>query len=208
MLPSASFRKFIPIHAKIMAISIQTNLNSLFTQRALNSAQSGVHTSVNRLSSGLRINSAKDDAAGLAISSRMTSQVRSSVPLMRGINDGVSLLQVAGGGIRSILDVMQRMREMTVQAANGTLTGSDREALNAEYQELLKQVDSVADKTEAFGIFPLKGDSVTAAPVKPAPVPVDPPKEYPELESGTVPHITDKFPVSGGSYASHYTQVR
>lgn len=173
-----------------MAISIQTNLNSLFTQRALISAQSGVHTSVNRLSSGLRINSAKDDAAGLAISSRMTSQVRSSVPLMRGINDGVSLLQVAGGGIRSILDVMQRMREMTVQAANGTLTGSDREALNAEYQELLKQVDSVADKTEAFGIFPLKGDPVTVA----APVPT---KDYTALENSNVPHITDNFPTSG-----------
>lgn len=97
-----------------MAISVNTNISAQFAQRAMGSTQNSVRTSIDRLSSGLRINTAADDAAGLSISTRMTSHIRSSVPLMRGINDGVSLLQVAGGGLRSTLDCLQRARELSV----------------------------------------------------------------------------------------------
>lgn len=172
-----------------MAISIHTNIGSQFAQRAMSNAQNSVRTNIERLSSGIRINTAADDSAGLSISSRMTSHIRSSVPLMRGINDGVSLLQVAGSGLRSTLECLQRARELSVQAGNSILTTSDREALNAEYQQMMVQVNHVANTTEAFGIFPLKGKPISAQI-----------QDNSSVSNGTTPHITDIFPTSGASY--------
>lgn len=169
-----------------MVISIQTNLGSMYAQRAMATAQSKVQTGVDRLSSGLRINNANDDAAGLAISARMTSHIRTSAPLMRGMNDGVSVLQVAGGGLRTTLDALQRSRELAVQAAHGVLTPSDRESLDKEYQQMMAQVNYISNNTEIFDIFPLKGDSrVTFIP--PPPPPPDP------IENSDTPHIGDVF---------------
>ena len=166
-----------------MVISIQTNLGSMYAQRAMATAQSKVQTGVDRLSSGLRINNANDDAAGLAISARMTSHIRTSAPLMRGMNDGVSVLQVAGGGLRTTLDALQRSRELAVQAAHGVLTPSDRESLDKEYQQMMAQVNYISNNTEIFDIFPLKGDSrVTFTPPPPDPI-----------ESSNTPHIGDEF---------------
>jgi flagellin len=172
-----------------MSISINTNTSALFAQRAMGSAQSTVRTSVDRLSSGLRINAARDDAAGLSISSRMTSHVRSSVPLMRGINDGVSVLQVAGGGLRGTLDSLQRMRELSIQAANDTLLPSDREALNIEFQQMMAQIDHISNTTEIFDIFPLKGlASFNSAIAKTS-----------LASDSKTKHIMDVFPASGTS---------
>ena len=140
-----------------MASSINSNGSAQFAQRGIYTAQNHAHTSMQRLSSGLRINSARDDATGLGIATRMTSHISSSLPLMRGMNDGISLLQVAGGGLRGVLDILQRAREISIQAANGTLADSDRMALNDEYQQMMSQIDQLANSTQAFGKFPLKG---------------------------------------------------
>ena len=137
---------------------LNTNLLSLFSQRALAKAEGGVATSIERLSSGLRVNSAKDDAAGLAIAERMNSEIRSSAPLTRGISDGISLIEVAGGGLRGVLDALQRSRELAVQASNSTLTSTDRKTLDAEFKQLKDHINHLANTTEIFGQYPLKGE--------------------------------------------------
>jgi len=108
-----------------------------------------------RLSSGLRVNSAKDDAAGQAIANRMESNLRANTTVTRGINDGVSLMQTAEGGLDGINDILQRSRELAVQAANGTLSDTDRASINGEYKQLRAEIDRIAMSTEAFGKFPL-----------------------------------------------------
>ena len=117
-----------------MASVINTNISSLTAQRNLGMSQASLATSMQRLSSGLRINSAKDDAAGLAISERMTTQIRGSNQAARNANDGISLAQTAEGDLAQIGNNLQRMRELAVQSANATNSASDRQALDGEVQ--------------------------------------------------------------------------
>ena len=131
-----------------MAQVINTNVMSLNSQRALGKSQMSMQTSLERLSSGLRINRAKDDAAGLAISERFTSQIRGLDQAVRNANDGISLLQTAEGALAEVENSLQRMRELAVQAANGTYNGSDRDSLNDEYSALASEISRIADVTE------------------------------------------------------------
>ncbi len=142
-----------------MAQTINTNVASLNAQRNLNTSQSSLGTTLQRLSSGLRINSAKDDAAGLAIAERMNTQVRGFNVAIRNASDGISLGQTAEGAIGKIGDSLQRMRELAVQSKNGTNTGDDRTALNKEYTELAAEVTRLVDGT-TFNGQKLLNDSV------------------------------------------------
>lgn len=134
-----------------MAMTINTNLQSLNAQRNLGASQSSLATSMQRLSSGLRVNSAKDDAAGLAIAERMSAQVRGMNVAARNANDGISLSQTAEGALGKITDNLQRMRELAVQSANGTNTADDRAALDKEYSQLADEIGRVTDNTEFNG---------------------------------------------------------
>jgi flagellin len=122
-----------------MPQTINTNLTSLNAQRNLNSSQSSLATSMQRLSSGLRVNSAKDDAAGLAIAERMNTQVRGMNVAIRNANDGISLSQTAEGALGKISDNLQRMRELAVQSANDTNSTTDRVALDNEFKQLASE---------------------------------------------------------------------
>ena len=130
-----------------MAATINTNINSLTAQRNLSQNAMSLATSIARLSSGLRVNSAKDDAAGLAISERMTTQVRGLTVAARNANDGISLAQTAEGALGKVGDTLQRMRELAVQAGNATNSPADRAALQAEVRQLTDEVDRVAKQT-------------------------------------------------------------
>jgi flagellin len=136
---------------------INSNIASLNSQRALNSSQSDLSTSLERLSSGLRINSAKDDAAGLAITDRMTSQIRGMNQAVRNANDGISLSQTAEGALGSTSDNLQRIRELSIQSANSTNTASDRKALNAEVNQLIEEIQRVGVSTQFNGTNLLDG---------------------------------------------------
>jgi flagellin len=129
---------------------INTNAYSLNAQRNLNASQNDLSTSLQRLSSGLRINSARDDAAGLAISDRLTSQIRGLNQAVRNANDGISLAQVAEGALQESTNILQRMRELSIQSANGSNSDSDRQALQAEVAQLQAELTRIADTT-AFG---------------------------------------------------------
>ncbi len=130
-----------------MALFINTNVASLNAQRNLGTSQLSLNKSMQRLSSGLRINSAKDDAAGLAISDRMTSQIRGLNQAVRNANDGISLAQTAEGALSETTNLLQRMRELAVQSANDTNTTTDRASLDAEFQQLVSEVDRIATTT-------------------------------------------------------------
>lgn len=145
-----------------MASTINTNIQSLNAQRNLATSQGSLSTSMQRLSSGLRINSAKDDAAGLAIAERMTSQVRGLNQAARNSNDGISLAQVAEGALGSASSTLQRIRELAVQAANATNSASDRAALNAEVGQLTSELDRIA-KTAQFNGQNILDGSFTSA---------------------------------------------
>ena len=134
-----------------MPQTINTNLVSLNSQRSLNASQSSLATSMQRLSSGLRINSAKDDAAGLAIAERMNTQVRGMAVAARNANDAISLSQTAEGALGKIGDLFQRMRELAVQAANGTNTTADRVSLNEEFTQLAKEASRTLSGTQFNG---------------------------------------------------------
>ena len=134
-----------------MASTINTNIASLTAQRNLGVSQSSLNTSINRLSSGLRINSAKDDAAGLAISERFTSQIRGLNQAARNANDGISLAQVAESALAGAGNILQRVRELSVQSANATNSASDRKALQAEVGQLLSELDRLAVTTKFNG---------------------------------------------------------
>ena len=136
---------------------INTNIASLTAQRNLGSSQSALETSLQRLSSGLRINSAKDDAAGMAISTRMTSQIEGMDQAARNANDGISLAQTAEGAMAEITNNLQRVRELAVQSLNATNSASDRTALDAEVQQLLSEVDRVGQQTAFNGVKLLDG---------------------------------------------------
>ncbi len=140
-----------------MAMSINTNVVSINAQRNLSLSGGSLATSMQRLSSGLRVNSAKDDAAGLAIAERMSTQVRGLAVASRNANDGISLAQTAEGALGKVGDMLQRMRELAVQAGNATNSKSDREALNAELVQLRDEVDRVAKTTSFNGKKVLDG---------------------------------------------------
>ena len=137
---------------------INTNIASLNTQRNLNASQGDLHTSVQRLSSGLRVNSSKDDAAGLAIATRMESQIRGANQAARNANDGISLAQTAEGALSSIKENLARMRELAVQAANATSV-SDMETLNSEFTQLNAENMRVINAT-SFNNIPLLSTAV------------------------------------------------
>ena len=140
-----------------MAQTINTNIASLNAQRNMATSQSSLSTSMQRLSSGLRVNSAKDDAAGLAIAERMHSQVRGMNVAVRNANDAISLSQTAEGAIGKLTDMAQRMRELAVQSANGTNTITDRSSLDAEYQQLSQEITRTIGATTFNGLAILAG---------------------------------------------------
>jgi flagellin len=144
-----------------MPQTINTNVSSLNAQRNLNTSQSSLAISMQRLSSGLRVNSAKDDAAGLAIAERMNTQVRGLNVAGRNANDGISLAQTAEGALGKVGDMLQRMRELAVQSANATNSASDRAALNAEVTQLREEIGRVAGSA-AFNSTKLIDGSFTA----------------------------------------------
>ncbi len=146
-----------------MAQTINTNVASLNSQRSLNSSQSMLNTALQRLSSGLRINSAKDDAAGMAISSRMTAQINGLNQAGRNANDGISLAQTAEGALQSVTDSLQRMRTLAVQASNATNSATDRAALQKEVDQLVQQINTVASQTSFNGVKLLDGSFNTQA---------------------------------------------
>lgn len=132
---------------------INTNIASLNSQRNLNSSQSALNTALQRLSSGLRINSAKDDAAGLSISERFTSQIRGLNQASRNANDGVSLAQTAEGALAEMGTALQRIRELSVQSVNATNSATDRAALNQEVSQLISELDRIASQTNFNGNY-------------------------------------------------------
>ncbi len=136
-----------------MALTINTNVASLNAQRQLNTSQSSLAVSMQRLSSGLRINSAKDDAAGLAISERFSTQIRGTNQAVRNANDGISMLQTAEGALTTLTSQMQRIRELAVQAANATNSESDRQALQAEVTQLSQEMERVSKSAKFNGQF-------------------------------------------------------
>ena len=145
-----------------MAQTINTNISSLNAQRNLTTSQSSLATSLQRLSTGLRLNSAKDDAAGLAISDRMTSQIRGLNQAARNANDGISLAQTAEGALSSAGDLLQRMRELAVQSANATNSASDRNSLQNEVAQLAQELDRIATTTNFNGRTLFDGSFGTA----------------------------------------------
>ncbi len=144
-----------------MPQTINTNLNSLNAQRNLSMSQGSLSIAMQRLSSGLRVNSAKDDAAGLAIAERMNAQVRGMNVAARNANDGISLAQTAEGALGKIGDAMQRMRELAVQSANGTNNSQDRDNLQAEFQQLNDEVSRIVSGTRFNGTVLFDGTSTT-----------------------------------------------
>ncbi len=144
-----------------MAISIRTNLPSMNAQRTLGKTQASLENSLSKLSSGLRVRSAADDAAGLAISEKMKAQIRSLQQARRNANDGISLIQTAEGALNECHSIMDRLRELAIQSANGTLVDEDRLHLNDEFNQLITEVDRIAQVTE-FNSTNLLDGSVSA----------------------------------------------
>ncbi|PAU87768.1 flagellin [Pseudomonas sp. WN033] len=141
-----------------MSLTVNTNVASLNTQRNLNSSASSLQTSLQRLSTGSRINSAKDDAAGLQIANRLTSQVNGLNVAVRNANDGISLAQTAEGALQQSTNILQRMRDLALQSANGSNSASERDALNAEVTQLKKEIDRISNTTTFGGRKLLDGN--------------------------------------------------
>ena len=144
-----------------MALSINTNIASIDAQRNLSSSQMSLATSMQRLSSGLRINSSKDDAAGLSIAERMNAQVRGMNVAIRNSNDGISLAQTADGALAQVGNSLQRMRELAVQARNSTNSSSDKDSLNKEFNQLQLEIQRVVGGTSFNGKHMLGADATT-----------------------------------------------
>jgi flagellin len=138
---------------------INTNINALTAQNAQRSANSMMGLAMQRLSTGMRINSAKDDAAGLAIAQKMTADVRGLAVAMRNAGDGISMAQTAESAMGEVTNMLQRMRELAVQSANGTLTGTDRQALQAEVRQLVGEIDNIGQRTNFNGLSLLDGSA-------------------------------------------------
>ena len=131
--------------------SVNTNVSATIAQNALTKNERSMNTAMERLATGKRINGAKDDAAGLAISSRMTSQIRGLEVGMRNAGDAISMISVADGAMIEVGNMLQRMRELALQASNGTTTSADRDYLNTEYQNLITEIERIADNTQWNG---------------------------------------------------------
>lgn len=142
-----------------MAMGINTNQMSLNAQRQSSTAQAALGTAMARLSSGMRINTAKDDAAGLAIGERMNTQVRGMTVAIRNANDGISMTQTAEGGLSTIANMLQRMRELSVQAVNSTNKSGDLSAMDKEYQQLANEITRTLTDTQFNGVSVLSGAS-------------------------------------------------
>lgn len=140
-----------------MANSINTNHYAITAQRHIFNAQTKLVPSMERLASGLRINSAKDDATGLVVGSKMESGIRASTQIIKGINDGIGLLSTAQSGLTQVADLLQKARELAIRSSNESLSSSDRETINREYTHILDEINRVANTTEMFGLYPLKG---------------------------------------------------
>ncbi|AMA46602.1 flagellin FliC [Pseudomonas entomophila] len=134
-----------------MALTVNTNTTSLGVQKNLNRAADALSTSMTRLSSGLKINSAKDDAAGLQIATRMTSQIRGQTMAIKNANDGISIAQTAEGAMQEQTNILQRMRELAVQSRNDTNSTKDREALNKEFAQMSDELTRIANSTQLNG---------------------------------------------------------
>src|SRR5699024_2144056 len=131
---------------------INTNITSLIAQGNLGRSQSALQTSMERLSSGLRINSAKDDAAGQAIANRMTAQITGLNQAARNANDGISIAQTAEGSLNQVNDNLQRIRELTVQAQNGTNSADDLQSIQDEINQRLEEINRISDETNFNGV--------------------------------------------------------
>jgi flagellin len=151
------------IQGGIMGLRIYNNVEAANAHRVLNNTNDALSKSMERLSSGLRINRAADDAAGLAVSEVMRSQIRGMNVASRNAQDGVSLVQVADGALGNVGNMLQRVRDLAVQAANGTLTDSQRSNLNAEVQQILTEINATGAQTEFNGIRILAGSVAAAA---------------------------------------------
>jgi len=141
-----------------MAITMRTNFSSLDAQRNLGHNQQAVDNSMRKLASGYRITRAADDAAGLAISEKMRAQVTGTNQAIRNSNDGISMIQTAEGGLSEMQNIVQRIRELAVQAANGTLVSADHSAINEELVQINSELDSISDRTKFNGINLLNDD--------------------------------------------------
>jgi flagellin len=152
------------------------SINSSFSSaRNITTAQNGTEKALSRLSSGMRINSAKDDAAGLAISDRMNSQVQGLNQAMRNANDGISLAQTADGALSESTNILQRMRDLSLQASNGSYNDSDRASMNEEFTQLQSELDRIAGSTSFNGKNILDGSMTdSAAPFRSGPMPTRP----------------------------------
>ena len=150
-----------------MAQTINTNILAMTAQRNLSRSQGSMATAMQRLSSGLRVNSAKDDAAGLAIAERMNSQVRGMNVAIRNANDGISLAQTAEGGLNEIGSMLQRMRELAVQSANGTNSDADRGNLQLEYAALADEIGRISATTKFNGVNIIAASVASVAAVAP-----------------------------------------
>ena len=144
-----------------MPLTINTNIASLNAQRNLNASQGSLATSMQRLSSGLRVNSAKDDAAGLAIAERMNAQTRGMNVAIRNANDGISMSQTAEGALSQVSNSLQRMRELAVQARNATNSSSDKDSLNKEFSQLQQEISRVLAGTTFNGKHILGADATS-----------------------------------------------
>jgi flagellin len=142
---------------------IGTNISAMRSSAASNRAEMGLSKAIERLSTGRRINSASDDAAGLAIGTRMASEIRGLNMAVRNANDGISLAQTAEGGLNEITNMLQRLRELSVQSANGTLSDGDRSNLQAEVTQLVSQIGDISTRTDFNGVKLLDGSNATLA---------------------------------------------
>ncbi len=146
-----------------MGLRVNTNIAALTAQRNLGQVTERLQGNFARLSSGLRIASASDDAAGLGISERMRSQIRSFGAASRNAQDGISLVQTAEGALGESSNILNRMRELSIQAANGTLSSADRATINTEVQSLISELDRIADSTKFNGVNLLDGSGTSAS---------------------------------------------
>jgi len=147
--------RFALKEGKTMGLRINTNIAALNAQRTLSNTTNQLNRSLERLSSGLRINRARDDAAGLAIAEGFRSVVRGTAVASRNAQDGIGLVQTAEGGLSTSADILQRMRELAVQSANGSLSAANRTSLQGEVTQLISQLDAIATQTEFNGVNPL-----------------------------------------------------
>ena len=145
---------------------VNTNVNASVAQNALTIKERAMNTAMERLSTGQRINSASDDAAGLAIGSRMTSQIRGLDTGIRNANDAISMINTADGALIEVTNMLQRMRELALQASNGTTTSADRAYLSSEYANLLSEIDRIAENTQWNGMSILNHTSTASSEFK------------------------------------------